>query len=104
MFSLLASSLLLATASAVTPISDADMANLLAEGGVELALKAQPMWFFGQSLDEQPCIPTFATDNGAQTPSSALCDWPDVGCDCRTPGWVSFEAKAFLLENFEVSN
>ena len=70
----------------VTPISDSDMNDLLNEGGVSLAMKAAPMFFFGQALNEPPCIPTFATRNGQQTPSAALCDWPDTGCNCRTPG------------------
>lgn len=70
----------------VTPISDSDMNDLLNEGGVSLAMKAAPMFFFGQALNQPPCIPTFATQNGQQTPSAGLCDWPDAGCNCRTPG------------------
>lgn len=86
MLRLLACSLLVAAVKAVTPVSDADMTSLLNQGGVNLAIQAQPMWFFGQSLNHPPCIPTFATQGQSQTPSSKLCDWPDVGCDCRTPG------------------
>lgn len=73
------------TALAITPISEVDMSNLLNEGGVSLAMKAQPMWFFGQAMNRPPCIPTWATQNGVQTPSGALCGWPNAGCNCRTP-------------------
>ncbi|PKK52139.1 hypothetical protein CI102_4402 [Trichoderma harzianum] len=63
------------------------MNNLLNAGGVELAMRAQPMWFFGQAMNQPPCIPTFATTpSGGQTPSAPLCDYPNVGCSCRTPG------------------
>ncbi|KAG8425612.1 hypothetical protein J3458_002295 [Metarhizium acridum] len=83
----LAAGCLAATASAVTPISDSDMNQMLNEGGVSLAMRAQPMFFFGQAMNHPPCIPTFATSpDGNQVPSSKLCDWPDVGCDCRNPG------------------
>lgn len=83
---LLAGTGLASLASAVTPVSDSDMTNLLNAGGVELAMKAQPMWFFGQAMNQPPCIPTFATTNGGQTPSAALCAYPNMGCNCRTPG------------------
>ncbi|ATY63275.1 hypothetical protein CCM_07590 [Cordyceps militaris CM01] len=70
-----------------TPVSDKDMNDLLNEGGVSLAMKAAPMFFFGQALNHPPCIPTFATDkSNRQTPPADLCDWPDTGCNCRTPG------------------
>lgn len=91
MFSSIVQSLALAatvisTVTAVTPISDNDMTNLLNEGGVSLAMKAQPMWFFGQAMDQPPCIPTWATkDGGQQTPSAGLCAWPNAGCNCRKP-------------------
>lgn len=83
---LLATGCLVATAAAVTAVSDADMTTLLNEGGVSLAMKAQPMFFFGQPMNQPPCIPTFATQDGKQTPASKLCDYPNFGCDCRTPG------------------
>jgi hypothetical protein len=83
---ILAAGLLASTASAVTPVSDSDMNDLLNQGGVSLALKAQPMWFFGQAMNQPPCIPTFAVVNGQQAASSKLCDWPNVGCNCRNPG------------------
>ncbi|KAM0459817.1 hypothetical protein ACHAPV_000068 [Trichoderma viride] len=87
MKSLIAGSGLISMAAAITPISDSDMTNLLNAGGVELAMKAQPMWFFGQAMSQPPCIPTFATQpDGSQTPSAALCAYPNVGCNCRTPG------------------
>lgn len=83
----LAAGCLAATASAVTPISDSDMSQMLNEGGVSLAMKAQPMFFFGQAMKQPPCIPTFATTpDGKQVPSSRLCEYPDVGCECRNPG------------------
>ncbi|PTB37856.1 hypothetical protein M441DRAFT_148598 [Trichoderma asperellum CBS 433.97] len=85
--SLLAGSGLVSMAAAVTPISDSDMTNLLNAGGVELAMRAQPMWFFGQAMNQPPCIPTFATQpDNSQTPSAALCAYPNVGCNCRNPG------------------
>ncbi|KAL7945183.1 hypothetical protein V8C42DRAFT_324838 [Trichoderma barbatum] len=83
---LLAGTGLATLAAAANPISDSDMNNLLNAGGVELAMRAQPMWFFGQAMNQPPCIPTFATQNGVQTPSSGLCAYPNVGCNCRTPG------------------
>ncbi|KAK5992568.1 hypothetical protein PT974_05981 [Cladobotryum mycophilum] len=85
--SLLVGSGLISMALAITPISDSDMGNLLNAGGVDLAMKAQPMWFFGQAMNRPPCIPTSAlTSNNQQTPSAGLCAYPDVGCGCRTPG------------------
>jgi hypothetical protein len=85
---LLAGAGLLTTAAlAVTPISDTEMTNLLNAGGVDLAMRAQPMWFFGQAMNQPPCYPTWATtSNGAQTPSAGLCAWPNAGCNCRKPG------------------
>ncbi|KAK2594314.1 hypothetical protein QQS21_007959 [Conoideocrella luteorostrata] len=83
---ILAAGCLTAAAWAVTPVSDAAMSQLLNEDGVSLAMKAQPMFFFGQAMNKPPCIPTFAVVNGKQTPSSKLCDYPNVGCDCRNPG------------------
>ena len=83
---LAAAGCLATTATAVTPISDSDMNSLLNEGGVSLAMKAQPMWFFGQAMNQPPCIPDFAVRNGQQTPASSLCDYPNVGCGCKNPG------------------
>lgn len=74
-------------AKALVSVTDSQMNDLLNEGGVSLAMKAQPMFFFGQAMNQPPCIPTFATDkDDKQTPSAALCDWPNAGCHCRTPG------------------
>lgn len=84
--SLLAGASLATVASAVTPVSDSDMQDLLNQGGVNLAMKAQPMFFFGQALNHPPCIPTFATQGNQQTPKAGLCDWPNAGCNCRNPG------------------
>ncbi|KAM7190478.1 hypothetical protein V8F33_009461 [Rhypophila sp. PSN 637] len=79
--------LLAAMASAVTPIPDGTMTNLLNAGGVDLAYAAAPMWFFGQSQNQPPCYPTNATNaQGQQTPSGGLCNHPNVGCNCRNPG------------------
>ncbi|TWU76328.1 hypothetical protein ED733_005946 [Metarhizium rileyi] len=77
---------LAATAFATTPISDADMENLLDAGGVGLALRAQPMFLIGQAVGKPPCIPSWAIVNGTQASASKLCSWPDSGCDCRNPG------------------
>ncbi|UNI23273.1 hypothetical protein JDV02_009104 [Purpureocillium takamizusanense] len=75
-----------AVAVAVTPIPDDAMTQLLNQGGVSLAIKAQPMFFFGQAMNRPPCIPTWATTQaGGQTPSSPLCDYPNVGCECVNP-------------------
>lgn len=86
MLSRLASVLFITAVSAVTPVSNDDMNNLLNQGGVDLALQAQPMWLIGQSLNQPPAYPTFAIVNGQQTPASPLCGWPNVGCSARTPG------------------
>lgn len=70
-----------------TPVSDSDMNDLLNEGGVSLAMKAAPMFFFGQALNNPPCIPTSAlTSDNKQTAPADLCNWPNAGCNCRTPG------------------
>ncbi|KAK4465102.1 hypothetical protein QBC42DRAFT_283728 [Cladorrhinum samala] len=72
---------------AVTPVSSAAMESLLNAGGVDLAYAAAPMFFFGQAMNKPPCYPTNATTGqGTQTPSAALCDYPNVGCNCRQPG------------------
>lgn len=78
---------LLHAANAVTPVSDSDMTALLNQGGVNLAIRAAPMFFFGQAMNQPPCYPTFAIDSsGAQTPSGEPCAWNNAGCNCRTPG------------------
>nr|XP_036587773.1 uncharacterized protein CTRU02_02689 [Colletotrichum truncatum]KAF6798715.1 hypothetical protein CTRU02_02689 [Colletotrichum truncatum] len=77
---------LLGGAQAVTPLTDSQMTTLLNEGGVGLAMAAQPMWFFGQAMNQPPCIPTWAISNNQQTPGSDLCAWPNAGCNCRKPG------------------
>lgn len=77
---------LVSSITALTAISDGDMTDLLNAGGVELALKAQPMFLIGQAVGKPPCIPTFATVDGKQPNASRLCAWPDSGCDCRNPG------------------
>ncbi|KXH29517.1 hypothetical protein CSIM01_06250 [Colletotrichum simmondsii] len=71
---------------AVTSISETQMTSLLNEGGVGLAMAAQPMWFFGQAMNRPSCIPTHAVVNGQQTPGAQLCEWPDAVCNCRKPG------------------
>ncbi|KAL0765290.1 hypothetical protein CaCOL14_012039 [Colletotrichum acutatum] len=78
---------MIGAAMAVTSISDTQMTTLLNEGGVGLAMAAQPMWFFGQAMNRPPCIPTHAVVNGQQTPGAELCEWPDAGCNCRKPGF-----------------
>ncbi len=84
---LLVGASLLSTALAVTSYPDGTMTSWLNAGGVDLAVAAAPMWFFGQALNKPPCYPTNATTaSGAQTPSAGLCDWPNAGCNCRTPG------------------
>ena len=47
-------------AVAVTQISDDNMNQLLDDGGVELADRYAPIWFFAQSQDQPPCIPDWA--------------------------------------------
>ncbi|GAB0138644.1 hypothetical protein EsDP_00006870 [Epichloe bromicola] len=82
----LAAGFLAATATAVTPVSDADMTNLLKHDGIGLAMKAQPMFFFGQLEKYPSCIPTTVMSKGQLTPPSDLCEWPDVSCQCVKPG------------------
>ncbi|EFY88462.1 hypothetical protein MAC_05514 [Metarhizium acridum CQMa 102] len=77
---------LAATTAAVTPIPDADMDYLLNTAGIELAMKAQPMFLMGQAVGKAPCIPSWAIVNGTQAAPSELCAWPDSGCHCRNPG------------------
>ena len=88
--------MLVGSASAVTSITASNMTSLLEAGGLDLALAYAPVWFFGQAVDEVPCIPDWAfggspTQNDTyetanQTPSAPQCEYPDVGCSCRNPG------------------
>ncbi|PYH48507.1 uncharacterized protein BP01DRAFT_333980 [Aspergillus saccharolyticus JOP 1030-1] len=87
---------LAAHAIAVTPITEAEMTTLLDQGGVGLADRYAPLWFFGQALNEVPCYPTWAFggspdspdeyDSAQQTAAAPQCEYPDVGCGCRHPG------------------
>jgi hypothetical protein len=51
-------------ARALVSLSDDQMTTLLYEGGLSLAMKAQPMFFFGQAEKQPPCYPAFAVVNG----------------------------------------
>ncbi|EPS34974.1 hypothetical protein PDE_09939 [Penicillium oxalicum 114-2] len=72
------------------------MTSLLNLGGVDLADRYAPMWFFGQAMNQPPCYPTWAFsgspstpdiyDSAHQTPAAPQCEYPDVGCHCRNPG------------------
>ncbi|KAG2026395.1 hypothetical protein GB937_001905 [Aspergillus fischeri] len=83
-------------AAAVTQITDNEMSNLLSQGGVELADRYAPLWFFGQAQNQPPCYPTWAFggsptssdiyDDAHKTPAAPQCDYPNVGCRCRNPG------------------
>ncbi len=85
--SLLAGASLITAALAVTSYSDSTINDWLNAGGVDIALAAGPMWFFGQAMNQPPCYPTNATTaSGGQVPSAGLCDWPNTGCNCRKPG------------------
>ncbi|KAF2841540.1 hypothetical protein M501DRAFT_990044 [Patellaria atrata CBS 101060] len=77
---------MITSAISVTPVSDSLMTTMLNDGGVGLALAAAPMWFFGQALNQPPCYPTWAIQNGQQTSPAATCGWPNTGCNCRKPG------------------
>ncbi len=73
--------------AAAATLSDGDMKGLLNAGGVQLAVDAAPMWFFGQALNQPPCYPTWALGGGGgQVASGGLCAWRDAGCNCRRPG------------------
>ncbi|KAB8264581.1 hypothetical protein BDV32DRAFT_117245 [Aspergillus pseudonomiae] len=82
--------------AAITQITNDEMDLFLSQGGVELADRYAPMWFFGQALNQPPCYPTWAfggspTTNDVyninhKTPAAAQCEYPDVGCGCRKPG------------------
>ncbi|GES66368.1 UPF0047 domain protein [Aspergillus terreus] len=83
-------------AHAATRITDEEMTSLLDSGGVELADRYAPMWFFGEWDNHHPCYPTWAFggspsapdayDDTHKTPPAPQCDYPDVGCRCRNPG------------------
>ncbi|RLL97596.1 hypothetical protein CFD26_105512 [Aspergillus turcosus] len=83
-------------ATAVTQITDNEMNDLLSQGGVELADRYAPLWFFGQAMNQPPCYPTWAFggspaspdiyDDAHKTPAAPQCDYPNVGCNCRNPG------------------
>ena len=93
---LLAQALAACLAIAATQISDDDMNSLLDAGGVELAYRYAPLWFFGKAMDQSPCVPdwTFGGspdssdvyDDDHMTKPAPRCEYPDVGCECRTPG------------------
>lgn len=81
---------------AVSQISDDEMNSLLDAGGVDLADRYAPIWFFGQAQNQPPCYPTWAFggspdtadvyDDAHKTPAAAQCEYPNVGCNCRNPG------------------
>lgn len=82
--------------AAATQLSDDEMTSLLNAGGVELADRYAPIWFFGQAQKQPPCYPTWAFggspstpdvyDSAHKTPPAPQCQYPDVGCKCRNPG------------------
>ncbi|KAF3396420.1 hypothetical protein F1880_006584 [Penicillium rolfsii] len=82
--------------TAVTQITDDEMTSLLNAGGVDLADRYAPMWFFGQAMNQPPCYPTWAFggspttadiyDDAHKTPAAPQCEYPNVGCKCRNPG------------------
>lgn len=92
----LAAALGVSLVAAVTQLSDDQMESFLGQGGVELADRYAPMWFFGQALNHPPCYPTWAFggsptsndvyDSNHKTPAAPQCEYPDVGCKCRNPG------------------
>lgn len=61
-----------------------------------LALRYAPLFFFSKLFDHLPCLPTWAFsgtpdkpdiyDADHKTPPAPQCEYPDVGCGCRTPG------------------
>ena len=83
-------------ATAVTSVSGDQMTSWLASDGVDLANAYAPIWFFGQSQNQPPCIPTWAFsgnpdtpdtfDEAHKTPPAPQCEYPNVGCNCRNPG------------------
>ncbi len=90
--------LLVGTASAVTAVNDDLMNTMLNEGGVGLAMAAQPGWLFGQAMKQPPCYPTLAVQGGQQTEGNSPCNWPNTGCSCRNPGvGIGNEGPAFPL-------
>lgn len=87
---------LTSVAHAVTSFSDSQMISYLNAGGGSLANAYAPIWFFGQSQNQPPCIPTWAFsgtpstpdvyDSAHKTPAAPQCQYPNVGCNCRNPG------------------
>jgi hypothetical protein len=88
--------LLASQVAAVTQITNNEMQSLLDVGGIDLADRYAPLWFFGQAQNQPPCYPTWAFggspttndvyDDNHKTPAAAQCDYPSVGCNCRNPG------------------
>ncbi|KAJ6007382.1 hypothetical protein N7540_011358 [Penicillium herquei] len=82
--------------AALTKISDDDMNSLLDSGGLDLANRYAPIWFFGQAMNQPPCYPIWAFSgsptkpdtysNVSKTPAAPQCEYPNVGCHCRNPG------------------
>ncbi|KAK0657773.1 hypothetical protein B0T16DRAFT_315062 [Cercophora newfieldiana] len=78
---------LLNVALAVTPVDGESMSKMVKAGGANLALAAQPMWFFSRAKGNPSCYPTSAIDaHGSQKPAAPLCAYPDTGCGCRQAG------------------
>jgi Necrosis inducing protein (NPP1) len=92
----LSAAVLASGAAAVTSLSDANMTEYLNTGALDLAVAYSPVWFFGQAMDNPPCIPDWAFsgtpdssdiyDSAHQTKPAPQCSYPDVGCNCRNPG------------------
>ncbi|OQE35404.1 hypothetical protein PENCOP_c013G07540 [Penicillium coprophilum] len=82
--------------TAFSQITNDEMSSLLETGGLDLADRYAPMWFFGQAQNQPPCYPTWAYggspdtgdiyDDAHKTPGVGPCEYPDVGCNCRQPG------------------
>jgi len=80
----------------VTVFSDDQMNSYLNAGGVDLAYNYAPVFFFSQSQNQVPCIPTWAFSGSVSTPDiydaahqtkpAPQCQYPNVGCGCRNPG------------------
>ncbi|KAF9886476.1 hypothetical protein FE257_011383 [Aspergillus nanangensis] len=81
--------------TAVTRLADDAMRQFLHEGGVELAYRYAPLWYFGEWASHHPCYPTWAFrgssaaadvyDDAHKTVPAAQCEYPNVGCNCRNP-------------------
>ncbi|KAF7557395.1 hypothetical protein G7Z17_g649 [Cylindrodendrum hubeiense] len=105
----LATTLLLQHVHAATQLSDSTLQDLLNQGGSILAETYGPVWNFDAVATNPSCYPTWAFggnpnqhngdvyDSDHQSPGGDECQYPNVGCNCRTVGASSRKGPQFPI-------